>query len=262
MPSHHSSAEFTGCIERALGYFLLPASCSVPERCRAAQVCAASPATRAKLAAVASTLAAGIWVGTAHAEEVTDPVPASRRGESFDVRSSVGGAAAEYSQRSFRMAELEAVSVSASLRWGGFLDPHFLFGYELLVGRHTDVGTPTIHPTYARELSPRPHEGYTIVSPFGAFIEVYPIDDAGLYLGASASVGLLSLPELADDDGALMAGYAAEIGYDTSASGKRGLGLFLRYSHWSGLAFFSDRGDELSADEVSLGARWTFSMTR
>lgn len=263
MPSQHvSSAESSVRVNGSLGDGRVRPRPSSSERYRAAQVCGARYATRGMLAAIASAWVVCTSLGTARAEETRDPAPAARRGESFAVRLSAGGAAADYAQHSSERAELKAVSVAASFRWGGFIDPHFLFGYELLIGRHTDAGTPTVHPAYESEFQPRPHEGYTIVSPLGAFIEIYPIDNAGLYLGASASAGLLSLPDFADEDGALMAGYAAELGYDMSASGKQGLGLFLRYSHWSGLALFSDHGDELSANEVSLGARWAFSLAQ
>ena len=190
---------------------------------------------------------------------MTRPLPPARDGEAFDLRLSAGGAAAEYSQHSYRMATLEAASISGSLRWGGFVNPHLLFGYELLLGRHTDVGTPTINPVYRTEFNPRPHEGYSVVSPLGAFTELYPLDDVGLYLGASASAGLLFLPDLADESSGLMLGYAAELGYDLSGSGRQGLGLFLRYSHWSGFVVISEHGDELTVDEVSLGARWAFA---
>jgi len=223
-------------------------------------VCGASYPRAARLAGAACLCAASISVGTAGAEEVPRPLPAARRGEALDLRLSAGGATAEYRQHSSGMVDLDALSASASLRWGGFIDPHFLLGYELLVGRHTDVGTPTVYPAYFGELHPRPHDGYTIVSPLGAFAELYPIADLGLYLGASASAGLLFLPDFADEGSGLMLGYAAEVGYDLSGSGRQGLGLCLRYSHWWGLALFSERGDELSVHEVSLGARWAFSM--
>ena len=85
------------------------------------------------------------------------------------------------------------------------------------------------------------------------------MDDGGIYLGASASAGLLFLPDLADASSGLMLGYAAELGYDLSHSGRQGLGFCLRYSRWSGLAVFSEHGDGLDVHEVSFGARWAFA---
>ena len=211
------------------------------------------------MSAALGALAVSLSVGAAQAEETPRPLPPARDGEAFDLRLSAGGAAAEYSQHSSRMAHLEAISISGGLRWGGFVTPHLLLGYELLLGRHTDVGTPAINPVYRTEFNPRPHEGYSVAAPLGAFAELYPIEGAGLYLGGSASAGLLFLPDLADESSGLMLGYAGELGYDLSGSGRHGLGFFLRYSHWSGFAVISDHGDELVANEVSLGARWAFA---
>ena len=102
------------------------------------------------LAVSAGAWIAGISVRTASAEEMSRSAPSLREGAAFDLRLSAGGAAAEYRQHSTTMAELDAVSLNAMFRWGGFLSSHFMFGYELLVGRHTDVGTPAIRPSSPR----------------------------------------------------------------------------------------------------------------
>ena len=96
----------------------------------------------------------------------------------------------------------------------------------------------------------------------GLFVEVYPSATAGLFLGASAGLGLMLLPEFGygPGEGAFMAGRGAELGYDVARDGDRVLGVSLRYTEWRGrdLGVVIDDAHSLVSRELGLCVRWTF----
>lgn len=98
----------------------------------------------------------------------------------------------------------------------------------------------------------------------GAFVELYPVKDLGAFVGLTLSLGYLP-PVWAPRPGTIdapmyLVGYALEAGYESSRSKPHALGVFLRYSAWTGgeSPLFTDFPESLSLGELTLGARWAF----
>jgi hypothetical protein len=96
---------------------------------------------------------------------------------------------------------------------------------------------------------------YTVWSPIGLFVELYPLPHTGLFVGLSGSLGAAAT----GGDSMLLAGYGIEAGYESSRSHPHGVGVFLRYGGWIGTeALSTDSPDGLTSGELTLGVRWTF----
>ena len=208
---------------------------------------------------------ASAWAPRAGAEP-----PAPQREPFFlDLRLSIGGAAADLTGSDIEgevpVAEFNALALSVTGRLGGFFGPHLRLGSELFIGSRVGAGAIHISDEHfmdtGEEYSKDPQ--YSVVSPLGVFVEVYPSATAGLFLGVSAGLGLMLLPNFGygAGDGALMAGRSAELGYDVARDdGDRVLGVSLRYSEWRAteLGWFIEDGHSLVSRELGLCARWKF----
>jgi hypothetical protein len=179
-----------------------------------------------------------------------------------DVRLSTGVATANFTQSDYPVADFDAVALSVTGRAGGFIGPQVRLGGEIFLGSRWAVGGIDVRDEDFFSIEGRPSGGtYTIVSPLGVFAEFYPSATGGLFFGASAAVGLLSLPAFSDDGGPLvmMSGFGAELGYDLMRVSESTLGVSLRYTQWQGEEFIvSEHPDGLTSRELGLGMRWTF----
>jgi hypothetical protein len=98
----------------------------------------------------------------------------------------------------------------------------------------------------------------------GAFLEISPVRDLGVFLGLTLSLGYV--PSVSEprpntiDAPMYLGGYALEAGYQSNRSSPHALGVFLRYSAWTGKEspFFTDFPESMSLGELTLGARWAF----
>ena len=194
---------------------------------------------------------------------VLPPLPTSptgRSGFSFDLRLGAGAAAAQFTQGERDVTAFSALTIGGAFRFGWFLNPHVFMGAEFASSWHTGVGRLTVQaPDYF--LGDRlPSEAtYVVVAPFGMFVEVYPWEREGFFVGVAAGVGGLSLPSFSDaDDGPLMAGYSLELGYELSRTTKVGPALFARHSRWAGEEFFEEDPEGLVSRELLVGMRWSF----
>ena len=157
--------------------------------------------------------------------------PTGRSGFSFDLRLGAGAAAAQFTEGERNVAEFSALTIGGALRFGWFLNPHVFMGAELASSWHTGVGRLTVQaPDYFIGDGPPSEATFVAVAPFGMFVEVYPWEREGFFVGVAAGVGGLSLPSFSDaDDGPLMAGYSLELGYELSRTTKVGPAPFVRY---------------------------------
>jgi hypothetical protein len=170
----------------------------------------------------------------------------------------VGGVSTDYSVRDTTLAELNFVSLDAALHLGGFLHEHLLIGYELTGGYHLGVGEADVEePTFFNYERPLPtHDWYSLLVPFGFFLEVYPFRDEGVYAGGSLGFGFITMPNYVEEDGGLLFHYAMELGYELSVTGKIGPGAFVRYDRWFGTGVV-DPFSSIDSHSLSVGARWS-----
>lgn len=189
-----------------------------------------------------------------------EPTAPARDGFSFDLRLAAGGATAAFTESDYPVADFEALAISGSARFGGFLGPHVLMGAELGSSWHSGVGALRVKdPPYFN--SGLPNEAtYSVIMPLGVFVEVYPWVDAGWFLAVSGAVGFIDLPSFSEGNSdVLTSGYSFDIGYELSGNAKRGPAVFARYSRWAGEEFFvSEHPDGLVSRELLVGLRWSF----
>jgi hypothetical protein len=186
----------------------------------------------------------------------------ARSGFSFDLRLGAGLATVAYDDSDYPVADFEAVALGAGMHIGGFIGPHVLIGAELALSWGAGVGTLRVHdPSFFSTQGYPTSATYGSFSPLGAFVEVYPWESEGIFVGAAAGVGLMDLPNFGPREGGVMARYAFELGYELGRTGKKGAALYLRYDRWAGaeLPISTDYPDGIVSREVLVGVRWTFA---
>jgi hypothetical protein len=160
-----------------------------------------------------------------------------------------------------------ASTFGLGLRAGFPIGSHVNLGATASVARYSQVGELEVRDAAAfsdeywlRETS------YTLWSPVGVFLEIYPIKDNGFFFGVTGSVGWMPanshLPPNTTDLGLIMAGYALEAGYELDRTEKHGPGVFLRFAGWGGTQnpISTDFPDGVDSRELTLGLRWTLRL--
>lgn len=183
---------------------------------------------------------------------------------SVELRLSGGGAALGLTQtqdsdpyQEIDVGDVAAATLGVGLQWGWFAGDQVQLGFTHSLTRYQWFGGGSVQngllysEGYWTEQS-----GYTLISPLGVYVEVFPPSDLGLFVGLSGSLGFAA----SEGSGGtmIMAGYALEVGQQLNASSKRGLGLFLRYAGWAGgeNPLHTDYPAGLGSHELTLGARW------
>jgi hypothetical protein len=176
------------------------------------------------------------------------------------LRLGAGGASADFSESDRPVAEFEALALGGSARFGWFVGPHVLLGAELTSSWHSAVGSLAVADRPYFDAGVPNTAAYSVIVPLGIFVEAYPWLDSGWFLAVAGGVGWMDLPRFSDgNSNVLTSGFSLDVGYEFSASVKRGPALFVRYSRWAGEEFFvSEHPDGLVSRELLVGLRWSF----
>ena len=205
-----------------------------------------------------------VGAASASSAQALEVAPASREAPTFslELRALGGGAAVGLAADDEPVVDFDATAFGLGARLGWFADPHLQIGATASIVRYSRAGEIEVRNAeiYADEFWLR-ETSYTLWSPIGAFIEMYPF--RGFSVGVSGSLGYVPAPT--PPPGTItstlyMAGYALELGYDTSRLERHGAGVFLRYAAWTGgeSPLHTDFPDSIASSELTLGARWTF----
>ena len=203
------------------------------------------------------------------------PAPRSVDWVSFflELRAIGGGAAVGWTSRaSDGVTEVPVVDQYAStfglgLRAGWPIGSHVQLGGTASFAGYSQVGELDVRDAEAfggegwlRETS------YSLWSPVGVFLEVYPITGNGFFFSVTGSLGWMpansNLPPNKIDEGLIMAGYALEAGYELDRTQKHGPGVFLRFAGWAGSQspLYTDFPDGVDSRELTLGLRWALRL--
>jgi hypothetical protein len=174
---------------------------------------------------------------------------------SWQVHALGGPASVAWTRSGGAVLDQSAAMLGLGVRGGGFLGSHVQVGASLSVSQYRRVGQLDAQETaiFGSEywLLETP---YTVWSPIGGFVELYPLPDTGLFVGLSGSLGVSQMGA----ESMLLAGYGIEAGYESTRSHPHGIGVFLRYGGWTGMEFSTDDPNGLVSGELTLGVRWTF----
>jgi hypothetical protein len=221
-----------------------------------AQVWLRSDSGRRWRAALGCCLALLAVAGESSALESSTAPEAHVPSFSWELRALGGPARVDWTRSGGAVLDQSAAMLGLGVRGGGFLGSHVQVGASLSVSHYRRVGQLDARETeiFGSEywLLETP---YTVWSPIGAFVELYPLPNTGLFMGLSGSLGVTDTGV----DPMLLAGYGIEVGYESSRSHPHGIGVFVRYGGWTGNNFFfTDSPDTLVSGELTLGVRWTF----
>lgn len=201
-------------------------------------------------------------VNVAPASEAASPdEPGRRSGFSFDLRLGAGLARVGYDESARPIADFDAVALGGAMRFGSFLNPHVVLGAELAFSWGSGVGELRVRdPSFFGADGYPSGATYGSVSPLGVFVDMYPWESEGIFLGLAGGVGFMDLPSFGDGGGGVMARYALEVGYELGGAGKQGPAVYLRHERWAGseLPVAEDRPDGLVSRELLVGLRWSF----
>jgi hypothetical protein len=196
--------------------------------------------------------------------ELERPLPSF----SLQFHSIAGGASVVLDKGNAPVLDYRAAVYGAGVRWSAVVRSSFEFGPMMSVLRYSRVGQVRVHD--ARTVAEEWYfeTSHTIWAPLGAFLEWYPVSDAGFFFGVSGSVGYIppsSHPAYDRLDSTIfMAGYSLDVGYAPSRWEEVGLGVFLRYSGWTGAEspLHSDFPQGTTSRALLLGALVTFGPTQ
>ena len=165
------------------------------------------------------------------------------------------------------VVDQHAAIFGLGLRAGFPIGSHVQLGGTASVARYSQVGELEVQDaeTFADQYWLR-ETSYTLWSPAGVFLDVYPITDNGFFFGLTGSLGWMpansNLPPNTIDEGLIMAGYALEVGYELDRTSKHGPGLLLRFAGWNGTQspLYTDFPDGVDSRELTLGLRWSLRL--
>jgi hypothetical protein len=204
-----------------------------------------------------------------------DPAPRGVDWVSFllELRAIGGGAAVGWTAtdsegvNDIPVVDQYASTFGLGLRAGFPIGSYVNLGYTASFARYSQVGELEVRDAEAfgdeywlRETS------YTLWSPVGVFLELYPITGNGFFFSLTGSLGWMpantNLPPNTIDEGLIMAGYALEAGYEFDRTQKHGPGAFLRYAGWAGSQspLYTDFPEGVDSRELTLGLRWTLRL--
>ena len=203
------------------------------------------------------------------------PLPNAGDGSTFvlELRTFAGGAALslsdtdESTSRSKPVVDFDAMAWGAGARAGWNIDAHFQLGASASVVNYwrsgkLDMRNAQTTGDYFFQFDDTP----TLWAPIGAFVEIHLWRDVGAFVGLAVSLGYVPpvgkpRPNSIDPE-MYLAGYALEAGYDSSRSAPYAVGVFLRYSAWTGgeSPLSTDFPEGLTLGELTIGARWAIRL--
>ncbi len=185
-----------------------------------------------------------------------------------ELRLIAGGAALGLTQMqdvgaeaTVRVGDVGAATFGLGYQWGWFAGQHVQLGFAHSLVRYEWVGQHDVqNGTSFGEVYWTQNTSYTVLSPVGLFVELHPLANSGLFVGASAAVGLVPTWQGLFGESLVMAGYGLEVGHEIDTDGKRGWGALLRYANWVGTQNFlhTDYPAGVVSHELTLVGRWSF----
>jgi hypothetical protein len=176
-----------------------------------------------------------------------------------DIGAHFGVGRAALTEDDFPRADLTLGVFDGKLGVGTFVNRHVKLGYELTLGDRQVIGDVEAANTPGLASGRATIEGGAwYLLPLGAYLELYPTQHLGLFLGLHAGAGTFFAPEYMSQGNIHLAGSAAiELGYDLPLSDQSRGAVVLRYSATGFKGIYIDEAynDKLTSNELSLAAR-------